>query len=56
MRDGKLRMYPNEYGTLMGPERVEGQYNLIKDVAKFIPDFDAVLYVHECVSNAPITA
>lgn len=49
VRNGRLHMYPNEYTSDMGAMRAEGQYDLIKDVARFIPDFDAVLSIHECV-------
>jgi hypothetical protein len=50
-KDGKLTMHSRKYDTNIkgADERAQGQFDFIKDVAKDIPDFEAVFAIHECV-------
>lgn len=53
LRSGELAMHSETYDTsiLGAQDRAQGQYNFIQDVAKYIPDFDAVFSIHEYVSS-----
>lgn len=50
---GQLTMHTRRYDTnIMGADdRAQGQFDFIKDVAKDIPDFEAVFAIHECVPS-----
>ena len=52
-KDGKLTMHSRKYDTGIkgADERAQGQFDFIKDVAKDIPDFEAVFAIHEYVSQ-----